>query len=344
MGNKTTSINKKKLKGYLKVVRKFRKPVFVLDFQMGLICCNPKAKKLLKFKKKSDFEKLSLDDLFPVNQTHKPIETKPYFVEWFNKTMNGNLGASDLILAHYNSKKETVWSEISLTKMEFGGYQFAQLILTPVMNPMIKNKLDNDMGKNIKEGNKEINDNNTINQKNEGSKINRNWSTSTENLFELFRKTSTQEFNKSLDKVVSLLMQEDLEEENFQKFESTIEKLKVLHFELLDFQENRTRIIQSKIDKEKNETYGKEQNLQTQINRRKKGLEFDQISIEKINIQTESLTKIIHHLQEINTEWSKGNYQIDDNDPQVLQEINKLSKLISSTVKKMKKLKSNSLK
>ncbi|KAJ6248696.1 hypothetical protein M0813_17430 [Anaeramoeba flamelloides] len=137
MGNELpTSVAKKPLKRYLKIVNKHTTPIVVLDQNCCWLDANLSFLKLVSIYKKKRLFRFGLKDFFPKSQSHLPsTKTTQHFLIWFRETKRMESRSNTINLEYETPSKRKGWINCALKFFEIGTTTLSQISISMITKP-----------------------------------------------------------------------------------------------------------------------------------------------------------------------------------------------------------------
>ncbi|KAJ6238073.1 hypothetical protein M0813_03307 [Anaeramoeba flamelloides] len=232
MGNRVPSpISRKSIKRYLKIVKKKKLPIIVLDQNLCWVLANESLQELTELKNAKQIYQYTIQDLLPTKQSHLSEDTIPYLLTnlrcAFSKT-----DPTQLILQYSIPEGSNGWVVLSISKVEVVKHELLQIIFTP-MSPdqqkeQLKEKEEEEEEEEEKEEEKEMEK--QVNK----STIDENTDTICEIIEEIRKKVKNDDqMESSIQEQINLELDQIFELHN-KLFQEKNEQCKVLSEELRD--------------------------------------------------------------------------------------------------------------
>ncbi|KAJ6244091.1 major sperm protein [Anaeramoeba flamelloides] len=141
MGNEIcSSVSRRKIKKYLKLVKKQRNFIAIIDTNLCWLTANPSLLKFLKLEKSKQLTALTIDDLFPVVQKRTKKKTFEILVSSLQQLKSlVNNEVIRLTLEYNNLQGETGLAIFAFSLVEINRIELIQILVTPIENLETKN-------------------------------------------------------------------------------------------------------------------------------------------------------------------------------------------------------------
>ncbi|KAJ6231681.1 hypothetical protein M0813_05754 [Anaeramoeba flamelloides] len=298
MGNQPSPLSKNKIKRYIRVVYKYKKPVVILDVGARFVDLNTSALKMFKIKSKKIFNTTTLGDLCPETQPYKNVESIPFLTDWFHTTLNSSSGQGNVMFNYILPDKSNRWSLITLTKVEFSDITLAQLVFVGIKDPKL-NKTQN-----IPEPLSDVPQSDFQSDSGMGktTSLSQEESLISEMEYSLFSDESVQGVHLLLNDIKDILTESIEEEQVLKKIQSILRRLEILHSEAIKDKEKRKSTLEIRIDKERKVNNQKIKTIEVKLKRRIEGQENERELKENLVSENQKLKKISTDIKDYYTE------------------------------------------
>ncbi|KAJ6254001.1 hypothetical protein M0813_12899 [Anaeramoeba flamelloides] len=288
MGNQPSPLSRNKIKRYIKVVNKYKKPIVILDVGARFVDLNSYALKMFKLKTKKIFYTTALKDLCPETQPHINVESIPFLTDWFHTTLNSTSGQGNVVFNYLLPDKSDRWSLITLTKVEFSDITLAQLVFVGIKNPKL-NKIQN-----IPEPLSDVPQSDYQSDSGVGktTSLSQEESVPSETEYNLFSDESVHEVHLLLNDIQTILSESIEEEQVLKKIKSILQRLEILHSEAIKEKEKRKATLEIRINKERKDNNQKINKIEVDLKRRIDGQEKERKLKEKLVSENEKLKNL----------------------------------------------------